>query len=455
MRPRPLLLTLVLGLASPTPAHALDLIEAWHGAAAHDPTLAAGNADARADAALAKQGRSLLLPKVGLSAGAGTGSITQTMQGARFAMSGLSSNQVDFTSQMSDGNRQHWGLELRQPLYDASAFAGADQLKHQAVAGTEQGEAARQQAMLRLAQRYFDVLTLEAGQRALAAQARAVQETLGMAEMRYQQGDAPVTEREEARARQEMIHAETLSLEQQLTLTRQRLADLTGRPVNDELAAGGHDPASGELAAAPLEHCLAEAQANNPRLKAAEEGRVASAREVDKYRAAASPRLELVAQTGEDRWQHGATGQLGRQQYLGIELTVPLFSGGYRSAKLEESQARSEAAGDQLEAARLELDDQVRSAWYGLQQGKARLAALAAADNAVGRQLDATRIGVEEGARTTLDLLNAEQAQADVARQRATARNEVLLSWLALKAAAGTLTETDLAVVNRLLKPPR
>lgn len=455
MSRHPLLLALAFGLAAMAPAQALDLIEAWQGAAAHDPTLAAGNADARADATLAKQGRALLLPKIGLTAGAGAGSVTQSMQQARFAMPGLSSNQVDFTSQVNDGSREHWGVELRQPLYDAAASAGADQLKHQAAAGAEQGTAVRQQAMLRLAQRYFDVLALEADRRALAAQARTVEETRGMAETRYEQGDAPVTEREEARARLEMITAETLALEQQLTLARQRLADLTGLSANAPLVAGEHDPGANELAVAPLDYWLQAGRAHNPMLKAAEEARSASAREVDKYRAVASPKVELVAQSGEDRWQHGGAGQLGRQQYLGIELTVPLFTGGYRNAKLEEALARSEAAGDRLEANRLGLDDQVRSAWYGLQQGKARLAALAAAAGAVDKQLDATRIGVQEGDRTTLDLLNAEQAQADVARQRAATRTQVLYAWLALKAAAGELSEADLLAVDRLLQQAR
>ncbi|MCG9093441.1 TolC family protein, partial [Laribacter hongkongensis] len=104
-----------------------------------------------------------------------------------------------------------------------------------------------------------------------------------------------------------------------------------------------------------------------------------------------------------------------------------------------------------LRSQALSVDDQVRQAWQGASVGHARLAALAAARQSVERQLAATRAGVEEGARTTLDLLNAQQARAGIVREQAALRHDTLLDWLRLQAATGDLDPAALARVNALL----
>ncbi|MFC3625744.1 TolC family protein [Vogesella amnigena] len=443
------LLVSLIALALAPAAQALDLMQAWQAARGHDPQLAASEATGRADSTLAAQGRSMLLPKLGLVAGSGWGSMDQLTQGARFAMPGMSSNQVEFESKVSSGTRQWWRLEARQPLYDATASANAGQLAAQGAAGAANLVAARQQAMLQLAARYFDVLSVNAQLEALAQQQRATHEALNATEARYQAGDAPITDLEEARARLALLDADTLALQQQRQLATQRLADVTGLPAAQlqDLPAGSTLPLP---ALAALTDWQQQARSHNPQLQASQAGRDAARLEAGKHSASGSPKLELVARAGDERWRNGDASQRGKQQFIGVELNIPLYSGGYRDARYSEALARQEAAEAGVSATELAVNDAVHSAWLGVAQGQARLAALQQAEQAARRQLDATRMGREEGARTTLDLLNAEQGVAEVVKQRALLRYQTLYHWLALHAAAGMLDDSVLTNLHPL-----
>ena len=94
----------------------------------------------------------------------------------------------------------------------------------------------------------------------------------------------------------------------------------------------------------------------------------------------------------------------------------------------------------------------MQSAWLVLQTGPARLAALAAAQQASAARLDATQLGRQVGDRTTLDLLQAENDAGAAALALVQARSELLLAHLQLGALAGTLDDAQLDGVNAALQ---
>ena len=106
---------------------------------------------------------------------------------------------------------------------------------------------------------------------------------------------------------------------------------------------------------------------------------------------------------------------------VGLSLNVPLYTGGYRSAKLQEAVSAQAQAEAEYGLAVQQTQQQARSVWLALQTGPARLSALQAAWKASTARLDATRLGRQVGDRTTLELLQAENdsAQAELAWLRA------------------------------------
>lgn len=437
-------------------AQATDLMQAWQAARQHDPQAAAADAARAAGETRRAQAASLWRPNVVLSGSAGRMSADSATSGAQFAAPGFGqSNGVSFDTSVNNGTSARWALTARQPLYNPERSAQRQQLEIGADAASLQWLATQQELMLRTTQRYFDVVLAERKLALLRQQQAAVDRTLIEAKDRFELGDAPVTDTHEASARARGLQAQVLAAQSELELAQTILADATGLPAGDMQVL----PPAGEVAPTdlpPLDHWLAQAQENNPLLRLQKANAESAHQETLKHRAAAAPTLDLVAQAGRDRLSgsgdFGAASNTSRQQMIGLQLNVPLYTGGMRSARLEEALRLEDKARAEVEQARQQTNQQTRSAWLGLKTGQARLNALAEAVTASQARLDATRLGRQVGDRTTLDLLNAENdaSSADLALLQA--RIEVLHNRLRLQALAGQLDEARLQTVNALLQ---
>ena len=138
---------------------------------------------------------------------------------------------------------------------------------------------------------------------------------------------------------------------------------------------------------------------------------------------------------------------------LGVQLTVPLYTGGWRSARQEESLARWNEAQAQLDATREAVARQVHAAWLGLQTGAEQVLALQEALAASSARQDTTRTGYEVGQRTLLDVLHADNDRAATALALAQARSRLVIHRLQLAQLAGQLDAAALAQANQALAP--
>jgi outer membrane protein len=178
--------------------------------------------------------------------------------------------------------------------------------------------------------------------------------------------------------------------------------------------------------------------------------------EVAKFSALGSSTLDVVAQAGQDRLSgsgdFGSASNTSNQRMLGLQWTLPLYTGGYRSARQEEALRLEDKARAELERSRQQISQQTRGTWLALQSGTARLAALNAAHQASMARLDATRLGRQVGDRTTLDFLQAQNDASSAALALVQARCDLLLNRLQMDAWLGQLDAAHLESVNVLLK---
>ena len=94
---------------------------------------------------------------------------------------------------------------------------------------------------------------------------------------------------------------------------------------------------------------------------------------------------------------------------------------------------------------------QTRAAWLGITVGEGRVAALIQAYKASMARLDATRLGHSEGDRTTLELLNAENDATSSELAVVQAQIAVAMNRLKLAQLNGSLDDSTLQVMNRVL----
>lgn len=454
MSPRTRLANAVLLLCT-TVASATDLWQVWEAARQHDPQGAISQAGRAAGSTRREQAAALWRPQVGLSASAGWGSAQSQMNAAQFAMPGAAPILgASFGTSVNAGTVTRWSLNARQALYNPERLAQSSQLRLASQASEHEWQLAQQDWMLQATQRYFDVVLAQQRLALVLQQQQAVDKALAEAKDRFQLGNAPVTDIHEARARAQTLAAQAIVANNELDMVRQALSDMTGLPAQmlrlQAPVRMATDPPMASLAT-----WLERAEQDNPVLKLQLIQVEAAQLDVEKYRAVASPTLDLVAQAARERihgsGDYGTASNTQSQQMLGLMLNVPLYTGGWRSAKLQEATHLHDKARAEYERSRQQVGQMTRAAWQAVQSGQAHLAALDAARKASQARLDATRLGRQVGDRTTLDLLNAQNDASAAELAWVQGQIGMLLAQLRLSAMAGQLDAAQLQRVNDAL----
>ncbi len=433
----------------------VNLSAAWQAAQQHDPAFAAARAQWDAGRTQDQQARALWLPSLSATGSAGRGALDSHTSGAAFAAPGFgSTTDVDFQTSITGGTATRWSVMAEQPLFDAARLAGARELKAGARMAAEQYRAARQDLILRTARSYFDVLNATAQVQTLERLRAAAERTRAEAQARYDAGDIPVTDMREAQAMADATGVQQLDARNTLALAQAAFNDLTGLDAANlarvQAGTGADAPAS-----EGLDTWTRRALAGSPMLAQQRLAQERAAAGVGRYGVLTAPRISLVAQAGRESLRgdgdFGAANVTGRQASVALQASVPLFTGGMRSAQRHEARALERRASAELDGAGQQVQQGTRAAWLGLTTAAARVQALQRLHASTASRLDATRTGVETGGRTTLELLGAEgdylRAEADLLR----AQTQWLLAGLELAAVAGELDGAEVASVDEHL----
>jgi outer membrane protein len=432
---------------------AVDLLESWNAARNVDPTFGAARAGVGVGHSKTAQARALGLPQVSLQAGAGGINTYNKITNARFSAPGMgAADGAAFTTQTDLGVDARLNVTLTQSVLDAERSTTQRQLAKQAQLAEVQYSAEEQQLMLRVAKAYLDVLLAEDALDAIQRQSRAVNEALDSAKERFKEGDVAVIDVREAQARADALASQRLEAESNLQLAQAALADLSG--LNGQLSRLPEAADLQRFTAGELTDWVERAKRSSLALQMQEIRQGIATDEIEKHRNAHAPVLNLVAQAGgeELRGLGGAdSGLTNHSVSVGMQLTIPLFTGGMRDAKYSEAMALAEQSRQESEAARIRAAQTARTAWTGVNVGQSRIKALEQALQSSQTRLDATGLGKEVGDRTTLDVLNAVQEAAETRKELNRAKYQLLLSYLSLAASAGELGEKQLTEVNAVL----
>lgn len=454
LRPRPLHLALLLGLAGIN-AQAGDLQQAYDLARQSDPQLAQADAARRGGEAGVGLARSALLPQIGAQ-----GSISRAQGGSHAFGPFQCPSGVCYgtTRSNSDSTTRTTGISVQQSVFN---LANIDQYRA-SRSGRQQTDAlydgANQALITRVAQAYFNALSAIQDLASSRAQERALKRQYDQANVRLQVGLAPITDMQEAKAQYDIARAQTISFQTALADAREALTEITGQPV-DHLKGLAADFKPTAPTPGDVDAWVKQAVDSNPQVIAAERALDAADHQVDAARAARLPTLDFSANYG-DSSSWGTQGSNGLNfpnnsvnygPSYQLSLSVPIFSGFAISSRLQQAVAARDGAADALEQTRRAIQRQARNAFNstmgGLIEIEARRQALLSAQTA----LEATQTGLEVGTRTIVDVLINEQQLYSAQRDYARARNNFLVNGLLLKQAAGSVQASDVAAVNAFL----
>ena len=430
-------LTAALGAALCPAVRAESLLDLYQSARAYDATWQSAKAQYDANVFRAEQAKAGILPTANLSAGV---------------------NRSHFDVNNPEVERafgtQNATLSASQPLYRPANLATYEQGKRQVELAQAQLTSAAQDLIIRVSQAYFDVLAAQDTLAFVRAQKEAVAEQLASAKRNFEVGTSTITDTREAQARYDLGTAQEIAAENDLRVKRLALDTQVGKPDVQPNTL----PVPPELPPpqpADVNAWVQQSEESSPAIQQARTNVEIAQLETEKAKAGHKPTVDLTASYNVTRNQNGSsqstlTSRSGNAN-LGVSFNLPLFAGFAIQNRIRETLSLEEKAQADLEAARRNVAQATRAAYFGVVSGRGQVKALEAAETSSQSALEANRLGYQVGVRINIDVLNSQSQLFQTKRDLAQARYNVLLGHLKLRQANGTLTPEDLARLNGLL----
>ena len=317
-------------------------------------------------------------------------------------------------------------------VYDSGAGQLGVEAQKELVLGTRQSlRSIEQNILLGAVSAYMQVRADTEFVALRKSNVRVIMQEFRAAQDRFDVGEVTRTDVALAEARLAAARSLLASAQGSLARSGETYRNAIGRSPN------GLQPAL----PAPVSKTIADAKAyavrNHPSILEVQHSVSAAELNIRRGEAALKPTVTLDGQLGVNQ-----DGIIGRQ--VGVNVRGPIYAGGALSSQVRQLMARRDAARAQLHIARHSVEQQVGSAYSFLDVARA-------SSEAINQQISAARVafrGVREeatlGARTTIDVLNAEQellnAQADLIAAQS---DEVIASYQVLST-MGLLTAAHL-----------
>ena len=426
------------------PAGAMDLRQAYDAAYANDASIRASRAGAQASRERLPQAEAQRLPNVSFNAGRNYNDLTSKTRS-------FLGQPVTTESQYYSGSQT---LSVRQPLYRPYIAALVRQAQAQANDADASLEKDEQSLVVRVGEAYFDALLARDQLSLVGAQKATYTTQLDAAKKSLAAGSGTRTDIDEAQARLDLTLAQELEAQQNVEFTRRRLETLTGQSLDTLASLDVERFTPSAPAPAGVEAWIERAEQASPELESLRAQLEAARQEIDKAEAGHKPTLDVVAQ-----WARSSSDSVTNvnsrydNKTIGLQLSVPLYSGGYVNSTVRQAVAAHERAREVLEATRRDLGVRVHREFRGMTEGVLRIGALEQAVRSAQQAVLSNRKSFEAGSRTTLDVLNAEQQKTAALRDLAQARYVYLVSRLRLLSLAGEDRQASVAQVNAWLKP--
>jgi protease secretion system outer membrane protein len=436
MRRSPALRTVVKALLTCTllvsgSASAIGLLQAYQAALVNDPTYRSAFFDSEAGKEFKTLGRSGLLPQISGNYQFNKNHADLTQE----TILGPSLTHPEYISRIQQ-------VQLRQVLFSLDALARYKQGVAQSKFSEAQFSSQGQEMIVRLTGTYLDAALTSEQVRLAEAQRDSQKEQMQANRKMFEKGEGTKTDVLETQARLELSEAQLLEAKDNQQTALNTLESLIGEPVTslDELG----DTFRLVPIADSFEDLKGIALKENPDLQAQRFTIEASRQEVNKNKAGHTPRVDFVSSYSKNTAETLNTyNQESTSRSVGVQVNIPIYSGGAVSAATRQAVANFEKTKSDLDLKTSKVLVELRKQYNAVNSGIARINALDKAVLSAQLLVKATEQSIKGGVRVNLDLLNAQQQLYTSKRDLAQARYTYLISVLRLRAAAGLLSSDD------------
>lgn len=430
------LLTLVI--IEPTVSKAQDLSETYQMALQNSPVLKQAEANLAAIGESKDQSIARLLPAI-----SATGSVARNR---------LHNKKATF---QGSGTQEYWNdtftVNLSQPIFHWDHWVQLSQSDNKIAQAEAAYQSEIQNLMVNTSEVYFNVLSAQDNLQFATAEKDAIARQLEQAKQRFEVGLIAITDVHEAQAGYDQALANEIEAENNLDNQKEALREIIGE--NEALL----DPLGEQLPLIKPEPQDISAWSDNAEttnlsiISALNQAEIAR-KAIDLQRSGHLPKLDLVASYGVSD-VNSTFGLRGDTQSVGLQLNVPIFEGGAVNSRTRQASFEYEAAKENLNTKKREVNRLVKNAYRGIISNMSRVDALQSSVKSSQSALEATEAGFEIGTRTMVDVLNEQRNLYRSKRDYSRTRYDYLINSLKLKQSASNLTADDISQINSLLIP--
>ena len=340
-------------------------------------------------------------------------------------------------------------VTVTQTLYNGNITGNKTRVAESQVSGTR--EALRgmdQSVLLTAASTYMDYLRDAATLEVQRSNVRVLEQTLKQTRDRFNVGEVTRTDVAQSEAQLAAGRTQALTAESTLNTTRAKFRQVIGNEPSNLAPGSPVDRFLPPTLAAAVELSLVE----NPDVTAAMYGIDVNYLQVKIAEGALLPTVTLTA-TASTAYQQQLTQFRANNASAIASASVPIYQGGGEYSLIRQQK-------ENLAQQRLNLEkirDQTRATvvqWWGsLQAGKAQVLSAQAQVTASEIALNGVREEAKAGQRTTLDVLNAQQALVNARVALVTAQHDRVVASYQVLSAIGRLAPQVLGLNTTVYDP--
>lgn len=422
-------------MANHAHAESLTIVDAYRLALTYDAQFAAARANNLGQHDEIDLAKSAFFPKVGLS-------INQGRSYQDFSTANSPSASRNYST-------QNINLSLRQPLYNRAIMASYDSAKASAEASDASLEKEKSSLLVRLTAAYLSVLSAIDNIDHSKQLKAAAEMQLESAHSRYKNGQGTVTEISESLAQKDNAIAEELTWLNAYEDSKHKLEMFIGAyPSKLYLLDSSKIKKSIPEPSTPDEW-IALGLDNSFEIKASAKAVEVAQHDLEKRKAGHYPTIDLVLSRVKSESDNNFTvGNVYDTTSLTVQGNLPIYSGGYVIASVGQGEHRLQEARNKLDQKTREVTSNIRKYYSACNNGIAQMTAKENLVKAGEDALKGTIKGFENGFRTNVEVLNAQEKLYKSMVDLSTTRYDFVSNLISLLDATGTIGQETIEDLN-------
>ena len=434
---------LLLAMAGSAPALADTIEAALVRAYQNNPQLNAQRAQVRSTDENVPQALSGYRPKVNVALG--TGYQYQDIQQVQKGPSIYSA--PPFSSGPLQSNSA--SLTVNQTLYNGNQTANRTRAAESQVSGSREAlRVLEQTVLLQAATSYMDYLRDAATLEVQRSNVRVLEQTLKQTRDRFNVGEVTRTDVAQSEAQLAAGRTQALTAESNLTTTRANFRRIIGNEPTNLAPGSPVDRFLPNTIASAVNLSLVE----NPNVTASMYGIDVNYLQVKINEGALLPTVTLQAAVSTAYQQTLTVFRTNTASAIAT-ASIPIYQGGAEYSLIRQSKENLAQQRLNLETTRDQTRANVVQAWGQLEAGKAQVQSAQAQVTASEIALNGVREEAKAGQRTTLDVLNAQQALVNARVALVTAQHDRVVASYSVLNAVGRLAPQVLGLNTTVYDP--